>query len=587
MIKIFKLIKKENILWFLLALFFSAIECTITSFQPFLLAKITTNFQLVFNNNNDQAVIAIATQDSINLIVIILVAVTIGLISRILSRAILIRIAIGMMQKLRNELFTKIQWIKENEFNHLSISSLVTRATNDAYQYQEAVLSFFLFFFESVILIIGSLIFCIIISPILSSVFLLIIPLILFTNFWSNKKAKKYYTQNLNELDSVNRVMRENIIGIKMVHSFLLSNIQAVRFDNHNKNWYKTIYKGEFLIYAGNIFWFFIINAAVIIVLLISGIYNKINIGTGYEIEVASVVAFANYLIYIVFCIYGISNSIVSINRTKPCILRIEEILKKDCETKNRDESFKEIDFVEFKDVCFSYNKNNEDKPLINKINFKVKRGEVLGIIGATGSGKSTIVDLAANILTPDSGQIIYGSQQETNANAIRKQISVAFQEKYIFSGTIKSNIIMGNLNSEENEINNAIQLACAFEFINNRADKLDSVVTINGNNLSGGQKQRIAIARAFLKEAQLYILDDSLSALDNLTRNQILKNIQTHFKDKFVILVSQQIKTIKNADNILVIEKGEIKAKGNHNELLKKCSLYKKIYDSQKTIGQ
>ncbi len=330
-------------------------------------------------------------------------------------------------------------------------------------------------------------------------------------------------------------------------------------------------------------------NVAIILVLFISGLLNNFNV-FGETIDVSQVIAFANYLIYAVFCAFGVSNALVSINRTKPCIERIDEILKKNSE-KIEGEDFKEpfIPSIEFKDVSYSYGASDDNKPIIDKISFKINPGEIVGIIGPTGSGKSTIVLLASNLVEPEKGKIIFSNQtsKEVSPINIRKQISVAFQEKFIFSGTIKSNILIGNKDATDKKIKWAANLACANEFIEKSENKYDSYVLQNGNNFSGGQKQRLSIARTFIKEAGIYILDDSLSALDNLTRDKVLKNIKENFKGKTFIIVSQQVKTIKDADKIIVLDKGKIIDIGTHTQLIKKCSLYNKIYDSQKTIGE
>ncbi|RXY96714.1 ABC transporter ATP-binding protein [Malacoplasma penetrans] len=589
MIKIFKQFKKKNTLFLIIALTFSAIECVSSTFQPFLLSEITRHFNNIAIGNLTSDQVNQEIHQVLIIFAVIVSMVTVGFLCRVTSRFFHIKSAIEIVERLRNNLFWRLQWIKDNEFNKLSVSSIVSRATNDSYQYQETIFTFFLFFFESMMLITGVVIFCLTISPILSSVFVLIIPSILAVYWISNQKAKKYFTTSFEELDNVNRVMRENIAGTKTVRSFRIQKYQSERFDIHNIAWYKSIYKGETLVYFGIIFLFFALNAAIIIVVFISGTVNYVSVGN-QTIAINEVIAFANYLIYAVFCVFGISMTLVSVNRTRICIERIEEILKIDIEQPT------EVDFenefvpsLEFKNVSYSYGIVSDEKPIIDNISFKVNPGEILGIIGPTGSGKSTIVALAANLAEPESGEIRFGgyTSSEVSTKNIRKQVSVALQEKFIFSGTIKSNITMGNNQASQEKIEWAAKLACADEFINKTEKQYDSEVLQNGNNFSGGQKQRMAIARAFAKKSGIYILDDSLSALDNLTRDKVLKNIKNNFKNKTFIIVSQQVKTIKDADKIIVLDKGQIIDIGTHNQLVKKCALYNKIYDSQKTIGE
>ena len=607
MTKIFKQFKKRDTLFFIIAIFLSSCECVISAFQPYLLSIMTKLFEDKSNStlNSDpnfwkifgisfESGVAISDEKILQcggiLMGVIAVSVALGFCFRMTARFFHIKSAIDIVQRLRNQLFWKLQWIKDDEFNKLSVSSIVSRATNDSYQYQETVLIVFLFFFESLILIIGSVIFCIVLNPILSSVFLLIIPLILVVNFYCNKNARKYYSKNLEELDSVNRVMRENIAGTKTVRSFRLQGFQSERFDVHNTSWYKSIYKGEMIVYFGIIFLFYILNVAIIIVLFVSGTLNNSVLSGSMKINISDVIAFANYLIYAVFCAFGVSNALVSINRTKPCINRIDEILKIEVEqTEGKDFETPFIPAIEFKNVSYSYGSTVDKKPIIDNVSFKIEAGEIVGIIGPTGSGKSTIALLASNLAEPEKGAITFDKKtsKEISSLNIRKQVSVAFQEKFIFSGTIRSNILMGNKNATDERIKWAAKLACADEFIEKTENQYDAIVMQNGNNFSGGQKQRLSLTRTFTKEAGIYILDDSLSALDNLTRDKVLKNIQKNFKGKTFIIVSQQVKAIKDADKIIVLDKGKIADIGTHKELVKKCSLYNKIYDSQKTIGE
>ena len=293
---------------------------------------------------------------------------------------------------------------------------------------------------------------------------------------------------------------------------------------------------------------------------------------------------------------FGIYNAFINMATIKDQLYKMEISTKRMMEffddKEYPKESFGNVELkniqgkVEFKKVNFKY--ENDSSWILEDINIKFEKNKIYGLIGPTGSGKSTLINLICNLYDFEHGSISIGGIEYKNLNQklIRENISISFQEKLIYQGTFKSNVLIGKNDATEKEIETSLKQAQAYEFITKKGG-VDEVVSEKGLNLSGGQKQRLALARTFIKPSNILILDDSLSALDNVTRDKVIDTIKKDFKDKTIIISGQQIKTISFADEILVFNKGRIIDKGNHNHLLKKCSLYKEIYDSQKTIGE
>lgn len=523
----------------------------------------------------------------------VLASVTIGLSLgafglRVVARIYIIRLTMEMMFNLRNKVYTHVIDLKEESFNKISPTSMVNRLNNDTYLLQDAAINYFLYFFESFWYVVLNIIFSLTLNVILSSIYLIFVPLAFCVIFFAERRADKYYENNLLSLDKTNQVVRENILGIRIVKSFNLQDHQYQRFVGNNKTWYSTIVKSEVIVMSSVISLFLILNVSIIVILLLGGSIVINNWFGG--ISVGVVVAFLNYVYVIVFNVFGLTNTILGLVRTRPVIRRIKEILNSECE--NFDLGIKEgtkfVPKVTFENVCFSYEINNQVQHL-KDINLSIEANQTIGIIGPTGSGKSTLVSLIAKLHEPTSGEIKINdvNLNDINLNYLRNQIGFAPQEKLIFSGTIKSNLLHGKQDATPEQICFAAEQSCAAEFIEKLPDKYDNIVNQNGSNLSGGQRQRLSLARALIREPKILILDDTLSALDNLTRDKVLKNIKTNYDHSTKIIVSQQVKTIRHADQIFVMDKGQIVASGKHDELLSTCALYSQINASQQTIGE
>lgn len=510
-----------------------------------------------------------------------------GALMKMGTRIYLITLTMQMLFNLRNKLYHKIIYLDETAISKISPSSIISRLTSDMYQLQETGIDYFTYFYEAIFYVLFNIIFSITLSPLLSTTYLFLFPMALLIVWITQIRADKHYDQNLKDLDNANQIVRENLIGIRLVKSFNIQRHQYQRFYNVNQSWKRTIFKSEWIVMIGLIAMFLILNLATVVILIfgVSIIKNRLFGG----ISEGVIVAFLNYVIGTVFNIYGIGSLIISLIKTKPISRRFKQVLTS--VTEDLDQGWIPQNFqpsIKFENVSFKYDQTNQLNVLEN-INLEIKQGQTVGVIGLTGSGKSSLVSLITRLYEPTSGKIYINRTaiEQINLRFLRSKIGFAPQEKLIFAGTIKSNIQNGNHDATDDEIIEAAKIACAHNFIISLPEQYNAKVTQYGSNLSGGQKQRLSLARSLIRKPQILILDDTLSALDNLTRNAILTNLKSVYQNITTIIVAQQIKTIRDADHIVVMDQGKIVAQGNHQELMQFCELYQTIHASQRTVGE
>ncbi len=584
---IFKFFDKKDKLILAWVYFVTLIWVIINSAQWFLIGQMTDQFFKVQESGQTLS-FEEAIGYALKLFAFIIGCNIIGFSLKFYTRMHGTKIALTLSFKIRNKLFYSFLLMKESEINKIGISSINNRLTNDLNELQNTLVNTFTFLFERIAVTVCCIIYSLILSPLLSLIYPIILAVVILFSLYANKKSYKYYIESNKFLDGTNRVMRENIVGNKIIRSFGLLDEQSTRFEDYNKKWNINVLKGDNLIYSIFVFILVIINALTVFLLMIGGVvnYNQYFFG-GIKISIGLLVAFINYLWETIFAVSSMFEVYVSFNRVKPIFKRVKEILNSDKENIDQNNNHKIDNYeISLNNVNFKY--ENDSSWILEDINVKFEKNKIYGLIGPTGSGKSTLINLICNLYDVEHGSISIGGIEYKNLNQklIRENISISFQEKLIYQGTFKSNVLMGKNDATEKEIETSLKQAQAYEFITKKGG-VDEVVSEKGLNLSGGQKQRLALARTFIKPSNILILDDSLSALDNVTRDKVIETIKKDFKDKTIIISGQQIKTISFADEILVFNKGRIIDKGNHNHLLKKCSLYKEIYDSQKTIGE
>ena len=477
-------------------------------------------------------------------------------------------------QNLRTGLFNKIQTLSYADIDHLKPSSLITRLTNDVMQIQNMVTMLLRGMIRSPLLCIGGLIMSYILSPMLSIIFLIAIPIILISVVIVMKKSFPLFLAVQQKIDNINVVMRENILGVQVIKVFNIVNKQFNRFNDANNGLNSESIKAQNI---NMMLWpivTLVMNFAVISVLWFGGI--MVNRGL---IQVGIIMAFINYIIQIMNALIMAVGIVINISRAKASADRINEIFDIVPAINNNDGTIKPEKYdVEFKNVSFKYNEDSDY--VLKNISFQVKEGEKIGIIGGTGAGKSTLVSLISRLYDATEGQILIGgvNVKDLNLAELRKNIGFVTQENTLFSGTIERNLKFGSAEADRDLVEESVKEAEAYEFIMKKENAYESSVEQRGQNFSGGQKQRLCIARVLIRNCKIFIMDDSTSALDMATEAKLQNSIKKRMKNKTMFVIAQRISAIADADKIIVLDNGTINAIGKHDDLIKNNEIYRSI---------
>ena len=486
--------------------------------------------------------------------------------------------AMSLGERLRQGLFNKIQELSFLEIDKLKTSSLITHLTNDITQIQQMFLMSLKIAVRAPLLAIGGIFMAVRLSTKLSTVFLISIPLIVVGIVIILKKSLTLFTTVQGKIDNVNTVMRENILGIRVIKSFTLEGNENKRFNEVNDDLKESSIKSQNM---NMILWPFaslIMNLSVVAILWFGG--NLVNTG---GLEIGKIMAFINYLTQIMFSTIMVINIMMNVSRAKASADRVNKVFNTESSIVEADNAkdINEFD-IEFKNVSFRYNKNSEN--VLENISFKAKEGETIGIIGSTGCGKSSLVSLIPRLYDVTEGEILIGGVniKDIKLNTLRDKIGVVLQESILFSGTIEDNLKFGNKNATREMMEESAINAQAYEFISTKEDGYQSKVEQRGKNLSGGQKQRLSIARTLIKNPKILIMDDSSSALDMATEAKLQNAIKTNMTDSTVFIIAQRISGVMDADKIIVMDEGQIVDIGTHEELLQSSEIYRSIAVSQ-----
>lgn len=492
------------------------------------------------------------------------------------------KVSVELAKVTRQHLFEKIQKLSLSNISKFSTSSLVTRLTNDVTQVQNIMLIMLRIMIRAPFLFIGGLIFCLLTNLNLSITLGIMIPLMLIIIAVFSWLTVPLFIKNQKLLDAINKESRENILGVRVIKSFNLEEKQDSKFNLINNEWCLNSTKAFVRMNIMIPLIMFVTNISLIIMSILARSFY--NISQTDIIELSSqITVFSQYLGYVTGGLMMSVMVVVIYIRSKISAKRINEILVEVPDIQKISEGLLiEGSSVEFNNVSFKYGKDSED--VLSNISFKLKEGETLGIIGPTGSGKSTLVSLLSRTFVPYKGEVLVDNKNVNEINTIdlNNKVAQVLQENILFSGTIKSNLLFGKEDATDEDIDKAIDIACAKPFIYKFEDNLNHKVEQRAKNLSGGQKQRLSIARALIREPKILILDDSTSALDAITDVTLRNNIKTKMKGTTTIIAAQKVNSIKDADNIMVLDAGKIVGYGKHNDLVKKCSLYKEIVASQ-----
>lgn len=483
----------------------------------------------------------------------------------------------GFGTDVRNALFKHIMSLSSKELDEIGTTGYTTRLTNDINTLQLAVAMLIRLVIRAPFISLGSIVMALYINARLSIIIILTLPILVTIVYFIMKKTIPLYKKVMATLDSLTLVVKENLQGVRVIRAFARRDREKKRFDNLNTDFANMSVKAGRISTLLNPTTTLIMNIAIILILYFSGISIKLGNMTQGEI-----IAFINYISYMVTALLVTANLVILFTRAYTSAQRVSEVF--DQSSSITDGGTKEIDkdaeyAVEFDDVFFAY---NEGFYVLTDISFKLKRGESLGIIGGTGSGKTTLINLMMRMYDADKGSIrILGKDIKSyNIDALRKSVALVAQKSVIFSGTIEENIRQGNMDATMEDIHEAAKNAEALEFIMKKDDKFSHEIERGGTNLSGGQKQRLSIARALARKPEILILDDSLSALDYLTDSRVRENLSKY--DMTKIIVSQRINSVKNCNNILVLEKGRVIGFGEHSTLMEECEVYQELCRTQ-----
>lgn len=489
------------------------------------------------------------------------------------------KISTAITRDIRNDIFAKVQQFTANEFNQIGTSSMITRTNNDAFQIQQFVNVLLRTALMTPIMFIFSFIMTARASLPLSYIIAATIPLIILGVVVVAKITKPISENQQSSLDYLNRISRENLSGIRVIRAFNNDQYEQKRFKETNHRFTKYSKKLFKIMTMTQPIFFMLMNVAGLSIYWVAA--HLISTGS---LEIGQLVAFMDYLFHAMFSIMLFCTVFMMYPRAEVSAKRIEEVFNLDPIIKNKpaDSDFDEKVSIEFDHVTFVYPDGEE--PVLQDVSFKANKGEMIAFIGSTGSGKSTLVNLVPRFYDVSSGSIkINGKDiRDYDVLELRDKLGVIPQKAVLFSGTIADNIRFGKKDASDEEVEYAAKVAQAYPFIMEKENGFDEEISEGATNVSGGQKQRLSIARALVRKAQIYIFDDSFSALDFKTDAILRKELKKEMTESIMLVVAQRISSIMEADQIIVLNEGKVVGKGTHHQLLKECQIYHEIATSQ-----
>ena len=499
------------------------------------------------------------------------------------------RASVGCAARLRHSLFAHIQKLGYSEIDTIGTSTLITRMTSDINQVQNGINMVLRLFLRSPFIVFGAMIMAFTINVKIALVFLAAIPVLSVIIFGIMKITSPLYKKIQGRLDGVLGITRENLTGVRVIRAFGKEESEVERFENNNDQLTSMQLHVGHISALMNPLTYVVVNLAIIAILKM----GATSINSGILLS-GDVVALVNYMSQILVELVKLANLIVLLSKAMASLHRVQDVLDTEPSMKfvenavpaNENDAYGN-EAVGFENVSLTYAGAGEES--LTNISFSAKKGQTIGVIGGTGSGKSSLVNLIPRFYDATAGQVrVMGKPvKEWGREELRGSVSVVMQKAQLFAGTIRSNLLWGNPDATDEELWKALELAQAAEFVHAKPHGLDEVVEQGGRNFSGGQKQRLTIARALVKQPDILILDDSASALDFATDAALRKALATLPDHITVFIVSQRTSSLKHADQILVLDDGQIADQGTHEELLERCEVYREIYESQFKKGE
>ena len=514
--------------------------------------------------------------------ILIAIISIIGVLGTILLGYCSSKISTGLTRDIRNDIFRKAQEYSHSEYDKFGVSSMITRTTNDAYQLMQFTNTLLRTALLTPVMFGVSLFMILKTSVSLSIVLAITVPFIILGVVVIAKLSHPISETQQKRLDKLNRISRENLTGIRVIRAFGNDDHERERFMETNED-YANISKKLFkLMAASQPTFFFLLNMAVLAIFWLAS--KMINTET---LQVGQLIAFLDYLFHSMFSLMLFSMIFIMYPKAQVSADRIEELLDAEPLIKNPENGVKDTKIkgeVEFDNVTFTYPDGEE--PVLKDISFKASKGQTVAFIGSTGSGKSTLINLIPRFYDVTEGCIkIDGIDiRKYDLKALRKKIGFIPQKTRLFTGSINSNIKFGKKSATSGEIEHSAKVSQAYDFISKKPKKFEEMISEGGANVSGGQKQRLSIARAIVRKPEIYIFDDSFSALDFKTDATLRAKLKEETKESVVLIVAQRIGSILDADKIIVLNEGEVVGSGTHKELLKTCEIYHEIALSQLT---
>lgn len=514
---------------------------------------------------------------------ILIACAILALIFGILSGKFAAKAGAGFGKNLRHDLYYKVQEFSFKNVDKFSSASLVTRLTTDVTNVQQIFQAVIRIAIRTPLMFIFSFVMGFRISSRLSIIFLVLIPVIAIALYFLMNKIHPIMTSVFNRYDDLNNVVEENVRGIRVVKSFANEEYEKKKFETVSNDIYEKFSKAER---------YMALNMPVMqigiysCILLVSWFGAKVIVSSGAtELTTGGLQSLITYGIQLLSSLMMLSFMFVMAVVSKTSVERVIEVLDEEPDLKNpKKPIFKVKDgSVEFKNVGFSY-VNDENKECLKNINLRIKSGETIGIIGGTGTGKSSLVNLIPRLYDATSGEVKVGgvNVKDYDIETLRNEVAVVLQKNVLFSGTIAENIRWGNKDASDEEVERVCKLAQADDFVKSFPEKYNTYIEQGGTNVSGGQKQRLCIARALLKKPKILILDDSTSAVDTKTDSLIRKAFKEEIPNTTKFIIAQRISSVEDADKIIVMENGMVNGFGTHDELLKNNKIYKEVYESQ-----